>query len=140
MKKVGNKRRFLDLRRNHNAPLFFFVVTFLRSAPFFLFRILPWDDTLCPALRAALCDGCWNRPFTSMFCFSSQVSKGLLRPILAQSDLPVENAHFRLKPSFFDSSFFDFVFRLGDPVEKAHFFDKICQSKNPVDKVLHVFF
>ena len=46
----------------------------------------------------------------------------------------------RSKQGFFDSSFFDWEFRLADPVEKLDFFDWIFQSKNSVEKVLHVFF
>ena len=66
------------------------------------------------------------------------------------SDLSVENGLFRLKPKsgfltqskkgFFDSTFFDWDFRLADPVEKLDFFDWILESKNSVEKVLHVFF
>ena len=51
----------------------------------------------------------------------------LFRLFLTQPDLSVENGLFRLKPtsgfltqskrSFFDSTFFDRVFRLGDPVK-----------------------
>ena len=44
------------------------------------------------------------------------------------------------KKGFFGSTFFDCVFRLGDPVEKVVFFHWICQSKNSVEKVLHLFF
>ena len=74
---------------------------------------------------------------------------GLLGPFLTQSDVSVENGRFRLKPKsgflkqskkgLFDSIFFDRVFRLGNPVEKLDFFDWICQSKNSVEKVLHLF-
>ena len=44
------------------------------------------------------------------------------------------------KKGFFDSTFFDRVFRLGDPLEKLDVFDWICQSKNSVEKKLHLFF
>ena len=57
-----------------------------------------------------------------------------VRPFLIQSDLSVDNGLFRLKPQsgfltqskkgFFDSTFFDWILR----------------SKNSVEKVLHVFF
>ena len=73
-----------------------------------------------------------------------------LRPFLIQSNLSVENGLFQLKPKssfltqskkrFFDSTFFDWEFRLADPVEKVECFDCILQSKNSVGKVLHVFF
>ena len=73
-----------------------------------------------------------------------------LRPFLIQSDLSVENGLFRLKPKssfltqskkgFLDSTCFDWEFRLADPLEKLDFFDWILQSKNSVEKVLHVFF
>ena len=74
----------------------------------------------------------------------------IIRPFLMQSDLLVENGLLRLKPKsgfltrskkgFFDSTFFDWEFRLADPVEKLDFFDWILQSKNSVEKALHVFF
>ena len=44
------------------------------------------------------------------------------------------------KKGFFDSTFFDFVFRPEDPVEKFHFFGWIYQSKNSVEKVSHLLF
>ena len=71
------------------------------------------------------------------------------RPSLMQSDLSVENGLFRLKPKSgfltrpkkgcFDSTVFDRVFRLGDPVEKLDFFDWIYRSKNSVEKLYTCF-
>ena len=69
-----------------------------------------------------------------------------------QSDLSVENGLFRLNEAqiglsyavekgLFRLNFFRLRIRLADPVEKLDFFDWILlQSKNSVEKVLHVFF
>ena len=61
-------------------------------------------------------------------CSRENIISWTLRPFLTQSDLSVENGLFRLKPKsafltqskkgFIDSTFFDRVFRLEDPVEK----------------------
>ena len=44
------------------------------------------------------------------------------------------------RKSLFRLNFFHMSFRLEDPVDKVDFFDWICQSKNSVEKVLHLFF
>ena len=64
----------------------------------------------------------------SVFQRFGWILRRFVRPFLIQSDFSVENGLFRLKPKssfltqskkgFFDSTFFDWVFRLADPVEK----------------------
>ena len=63
--------------------------------------------------------------------------KSPLRPFLIQSDWSVENGLFRLKPK---SRFFRLRIPTGGSSRKLDFFDWILQSKNSVEKVLHVFF
>ena len=73
----------------------------------------------------------------------------LCKAILIQSNLSVENGCFRLKPNssfpirrkkaFWTQLFSTQVFQLGDPVEKLDLFDWICQPKNSVEKVFHLF-
>ena len=91
-----------------------------------------------------------SMPSESKLGFVVTLDFTILRPFLImQSDWSVENGLFRLKPksglsyavalteaqiraflrsrkkAFFDSTFFDWQFRLADPVEKLDFFDWI---------------
>ena len=104
------------------------------------------------SLRVTICLGISEVLVCLTTCkrLNNSVPKLSLRPFLIQSDLSVKNGLFLLKPKsgfliqskkgFFDSTFFDLEFRLADPVEKLDVFDWILQSKNSVEKVLHVFF
>ena len=113
--------------------------------------------------RKNACSDRGKSTFLAIFFFSEMT--GLLGPFFSHSRiLSVENGLFRLKPKsgpnrvqiglFLHKSknkrlfrlnfllFFDLSFSTGSyhPVEKLDFFDWICQSKNSVEKVLHLFF
>ena len=106
-----------------------------------------WNRLHCMRPRKASID---------VYMIQIREEKKYSKPFLIKSDLSVENGLFRLKPKssflikpkkgflskkgFFDSTFFDWGFRLADPVEKLDFFDWILQPKNYVEKKLHVFF
>ena len=108
----------------------------------------------CPGDAYFVYESCPMRDQTKLTCFFLcliKLESEILRPFLTQSDLSVENGCFRLKPKsifltqskkgLFDSTFFlTEFFRLGDSVDKLEFFDRICRSKNSVEKVLHLFF